>query len=93
MHEELRHALAVVIPPNGFSKEVVDINYDELLSSLILLVFGDWEGVSDDDLVDDVAVVHLLETVTTKEAMGCKAVDLSSSATFDNSLRSCNPGR
>src|SRR5688572_13836432 len=81
-----------MIATDGFREQVVDIDDNELVTRLILLVLRDRERVGDDDLVDDVAVVHLLETVTAKESMSSKAIDLGCASTLDDCLRGCDPG-
>lgn len=91
MHEELRHALAVVIPPDGLGKQVINIQDDQLVARLLPLVLRDGERVRDDDLLDAFAVVHLLEAVAAEQTMSSHAVHFCSTAALDDCLGCGDP--
>ena len=82
----------MVVPPDGLSEQVVDVQDDQLVTGLLPLVLWNGERVRNDDLLDTLAVVHLLKTVTAKETVGSHAVHFPSTATLDYRFRCGDPG-
>lgn len=91
MHKELRNALAVVIPADRLSQEIVHGQNDQLVPGLSQLVLGDGECVGDDDLLDALAIDHLLQAVTAEQAVRGHTVHLCGAAALGNRLGGSDP--
>ncbi|KAH3682785.1 hypothetical protein WICPIJ_006244 [Wickerhamomyces pijperi] len=79
-----------MITTDTFGKDGRDINSDQLLA--LLLLFGYWIRVGDDDLVNVRTSLQFLETVVNEQAVGSSDVDLCGATVQAAVLSSGNEG-
>ena len=88
--EQRRDRLAIVVPTNCFRKEIRQVKNMQLRSVASLFL---WDGVAvcHEDVMNGVAILQLLKTVSAKDGMSGNAVDLLGQTTLDNRLGSSDP--
>ncbi|KAI6776907.1 hypothetical protein HG530_000852 [Fusarium avenaceum] len=88
--EERGESLAIVVTSNGFSQQERKVENHEL-ADVACPVLINGEAVSDNNLVDALACLQLLQTVTAKHTMSGHAVNLLGSTLLDHSLCGSDP--